>query len=162
MSELSSLLSQRRAPGKVIWIGVRDARGATMRALEHASLLDSHGVEGDYASRGRGGGKRQVTIMQAEHLEVIAKLVGRAQVSPEEMRRNLVVERINLHALRMRTFRIGQAVLEGTGYCEPCSKMERAFGVGGYNAVRGHGGILARVLRGAIVRVGDEVDFAEL
>ncbi len=130
-----------------------------MRSLETATLLAGLGVEGDYTSRGRGGGKRQVTLLQAEHLDVIAKLAGRAHVNPDELRRNLVVEGINLHALRLRTFRIGNTLLEGAGPCEPCSKMERHFGVGGYNAVRGHGGILARVLEGGPIEIGDEVDF---
>jgi MOSC domain-containing protein YiiM len=148
-------------PGRLRWVGVRAERGAAMRALPSATLIAGHGVEGDYTTRGRGGGKRQVTLMQAEHFDVIAKLVGRERALPEELRRNLVIEGINLHALRLRTFRIGSALLRGTGYCEPCSKMERAFGVGGYNAVRGHGGILAQVLEGAVVQLGDEVDFAE-
>jgi MOSC domain-containing protein YiiM len=156
------LLSQRRSPGRIAWIGVRAERGAVMRELATATLIAGHGVEGDYSARGRGGGKRQVTLMQAEHFDVIAKLVGREHAFPAELRRNLVVEHINLHALRLRRFRIGAALLQGTGYCEPCSKMERAFGVGGYNAVRGHGGILAQVLEGAVIHLGDEVDFASL
>jgi MOSC domain-containing protein YiiM len=158
---LQTLLSARRAPGRVAWLGVRAERGAAMRALSEATLIERFGVEGDYTTQGRGGGKRQVTLLQAEHLDVIAKLVARECVLPETLRRNVVIEGINLHALRLRTFRIGTTLLEGTGYCEPCSKMERALGVGGYNAVRGHGGILARVLEGGVIRLGDEVDFAD-
>jgi MOSC domain-containing protein YiiM len=158
---LKALLTQRRAPGRVLWLGIRTARGEPMVELGEATLLEQRGVEGDRTTLGRGSGRRQVTLLQAEHLDVIARLVGRERVSPAELRRNVVVEGINLLAMRARVFRVGEVLLEGTGNCEPCSKMERALGLGGYNAMRGHGGILARVLRGGTVKLGDEVDFAE-
>ncbi len=113
-------------------------------------------------SGGLGGpmpGRRQVTLIQAEHLPVIAALAGLESVTPEELRRNIVVSGLPLLALKDRRFRIGSeaggwVLLEGTGECHPCSRMEEAFGSGGYNAVRGHGGITARVLEGGLIEVG--------
>jgi MOSC domain-containing protein YiiM len=69
-----------------------------------------------------------------------------------------MVEGINLLALKDRRFRIGSALLEWSGECHPCSRMDETLGTGGYNAVRSHGGITARVLEGAVLRVGDRVE----
>jgi MOSC domain-containing protein YiiM len=104
-----------------------------------------------------GSGKRAVTLIQAEHLPAIAALSGHARVDPALLRRNLVVSAIPLIALRERRFRIGEVLLEGTGECDPCSRMEAALGPGGYNAMRGHGGLTARVIQGGRIRVGDAV-----
>lgn len=121
-----------------------------------AAQLRLDGIVGDrYAGR---DGRRAVTLIQAEHLPVIAALVGAETVAPEALRRNLMVSGINLLALRNRRFRIGDAILEGTGPCAPCSRMEETFGPGGYNAVRGHGGLTARVLEPGVIRVGDRVE----
>lgn len=156
---LRALLHSRRAAGRLSWIGVRPERGAPMRVLTEATLLTDRGIQGDRVSARGPGGKRQVSLIQAEHLPVIASFVGRSEVDPALLRRNLVVQGINLIGLRASMFRIGEVLLRGNGTCEPCSKMERALGPGGYNALRGHGGVLALVLRGGTIRIGDEVDF---
>lgn len=154
---LRDLLTRYPSAGSVVWIGVRPGHGAPMRELDEAELVAAKGLRDDVTSQGRGGGTRQVTLIQEEHLAVIARLVSRDSVPPALLRRNLVVRGINLHALRRQRFCVGDAVLEGTGSCEPCSQMERVLGFGGYNAVRGHGGITARVLSGGAARIGDAV-----
>jgi MOSC domain-containing protein YiiM len=138
---------------------VRPARREPLIEPDAAEVrLD--GLVGD-RYRGRDG-RRAVTLVQAEHLPVIAALVRRDAVAPDALRRNLVVSGINLLALRRSRLRIGAVVLEGTGPCAPCSRMEEVFGAGGYNAVRGHGGITARVLTPGVIRLGDAVTAPDL
>lgn len=145
--------------GRLVWIGVRPAHGEPMIPLDEADVLEGRGVSGDRAARaGRVGSKRQVTLFQHEHLPVVAALSGHAEVAPALLRRNFVIAGINLVALKNLRFAIGdEVVLEGTGPCEPCSKMDEALGDGGFQAMRGHGGLTARVVRGGKVRVGDAV-----
>ena len=127
-----------------------------MREADAAEAVTGKGLIGDrYLGA---SGKRGITLIQAEHLPVIAALAGHATVAPATLRRNLVVEGIPLIALKDRRFRIGDAVVvQGTGPCDPCSRMEAALGAGGYNAMRGMGGICARIVEGGTIRRGDAV-----
>ena len=100
---------------------------------------------------------RQVTLIQHEHLPVMAQLARVSAVDAVALRRNLVVSGINLLALKNARLQVGEAVLEIVGPCQPCSRMEEAIGPGGYAAMRGHGGMTARVLSGGAIRAGDAV-----
>jgi MOSC domain-containing protein YiiM len=155
-SALGRLMATLPRAGRVEWIGVRPGRDEPMVELETVEVEIGSGLVGDrYTSSG--GGKRGVTLVQAEHLPVIATLAGLDTVHPATLRRNLVVSGMPVIALKGRQFRIGDVVLEGTTPCDPCSKMEAALGPGGYNAMRGHGGLCARVVRGGTIRRGDAV-----
>ena len=140
--------------GRVTWIGLRPERRAEMVSVERAELSAS-GLVGDH---GRPG-KRAVTLIQAEHLGVIAGLAGR-EVTPELLRRNIVVSGINLLALKGAVVALGDARIEISGPCHPCSRMEEALGHGGYSAVRGHGGMCATVFEPGAFAVGDAVSLS--
>jgi MOSC domain-containing protein YiiM len=131
-----------------------------MLSVENVQLNPGSGLEGD-RFHGRTGSPRQVTLIQQEHLKVIAACLHREAIHPSLLRRNIVVSGINLLALKDKFFRIGEVLLEFSGRCHPCSKMERELGAGGYNAMRGHGGITARVCESGMVRLNDEVYYAD-
>lgn len=156
-SPLGKLLAAPMRPGRLVWIGLRPARHAAMLTTESASLIAGQGIAGDRYQTTHDG-PRQVTLIAAEDLAAIAAFLGRDAIAPELLRRNLVTSGINLTALKDQRFRIGDILLEGAGDCAPCSRMEQAFGPGGYNAVRGRGGITARVIAGGEIRVGDAVE----
>lgn len=167
-------------PGRVEWLGLRPARRVPpvrvpqVEAHPLVGLIGDHGktapvrltaLSGAAATPHRspgtpvpgGPGKRQVTLIQAEHLPVIAALAGLEAVTPELLRRNIVVSGVSLLSLKDARFQIGEVLLEGTGECHPCSRMEENLGEGGYNAVRGHGGLTARIIVGGVIREGDAV-----
>ena len=152
MVPVADLMARFPRPGLIAAILLRPARLASPSSVAAADLLPD-GLQGDHAS----GGKRALTLIQAEHLPVIGSLVGQA-VTPDLLRRNLVVSGINLAALRGLRLRLGaEAVVEITGPCAPCSRMEAALGPGGYNAMRGHGGWCASVVAPGRLALGDPV-----
>ena len=155
MMTLQGLIENLPQKGSVEWIGIRPARKAPLESVCQVELITDHGFAADHYSKV--GGKRQVTLIQAEHLDAVASMLGFDEVKPETVRRNIVVRGINLLALKGKTFRVGDATLAFTDHCHPCSRMETVLGPGGYNAMRGHGGITARVLEGGLIRQGDVV-----
>jgi MOSC domain-containing protein YiiM len=159
-SDLQTLLTRFPRAGRVAWIGVRPGKKMPLSALTEAHAIAGRGLDGDHYAAPkptRGRRKRQVTLIQAEHLTVLGALLGEPPIDPERVRRNLVVAGLNLLALKDRRFRIGDALFETTGLAHPCSRMEAEFGAGGYNAMRGHGGITAAVVRSGTFRIGDDL-----
>ncbi|MCB0583293.1 MAG: MOSC domain-containing protein [Phaeodactylibacter sp.] len=152
---MKDLLQSIPHSGKVEWIGRRPQKRGAVESVQSARLSPEAGLSGDHY--GGRSGKRQVTLIQAEHLPAVAAILRIGGVDPALTRRNILVSGINLLALKGQHFRLGEALLEYTGECHPCSRMEENFGPGGFNAMRGHGGITARVIEGGTISVGDAV-----
>jgi MOSC domain-containing protein YiiM len=145
--------------GRVEAIIVRGSPRELARSVAETVALAGIGLADDRLGQ-RGEAElstRQVTLIQAEHLPVIARLARVGSADPVGLRRNLVICGINLLALKNARLRVGKALLEIVGPCQPCSRMEETIGPGGYAAMRGHGGMTARVLMSGPIRVGDSV-----
>lgn len=160
------LTQQFAQAGKLEAIYLRPARGIACVSVQQVEAITQSGLKGDRSStapsRNPKGSDRQVTLIQAEHLHVVSALISKP-VDAATLRRNLVVSGINLLATKSlfkdqpMQLTIGEITLEVTGLCDPCSKMETLLGKGGYNAMRGHGGISARIIKGGEISVGDKV-----
>ena len=101
--------------GQVNWISVRPQKNDPVQEVDTVVVDVETGIIGDhYAGR---SGKRQVTLVQAEHLPVVASILGVPKIDPATLRRNIVVSGLNVLAMRDQKFRIGdEVVLEGTGH----------------------------------------------
>ena len=146
--------------GKLEMITTRSKPRGDIITLQETEALEGLGLKSDHRilrKKPDPEAKRQVTLIQKEHLDAVASMLGKQNIDPALTRRNLVVSGINLLALKDKQFQIGEVVLEYTGLCHPCTRMEENLGAGGYNAMRGHGGITAKVVQGGVLRVGDSV-----
>jgi MOSC domain-containing protein YiiM len=159
MKTIRDLNAPPHVVGRVEAIVVRAHSRDPARSVEATTAIAGVGLADDRLGV-RGEPElttRQVTLIQAEHLAVIAQLARVPRVDPLGLRRNLVIAGINLLALKNAKLQVGAAVLELVGPCQPCSRMEEAIGPGGYAAMRGHGGMTARVIGDGAIRVGDAV-----
>ena len=145
--------------GRVEWIGIRPQRMLEVQSVSQVNADPETGLEGDHFKKSSTG-KRQVTLIQQEHLDVVARILDKSEIPPELLRRNIVVSGINLLALKHQQFQVGEVLLETTGICAPCSRMEENLGAGGYNSMRGHGGITAKIIQGGQIQIGDVVRLA--
>lgn len=159
MTPLAALRAPPSIVGRVEAVIVRGHPRLPARSIERTFARAGIGLVDDrLGQRGESDlSTRQVTLIQHEHLLVIAQLARVASVDPIALRRNLVVSGINLQAARNTRLRVGGSLLEIVGPCHPCSRMEEAIGPGGYAAMRGHGGMTARILENGAIAVGDAV-----
>jgi len=101
-------------------------RGEVIRA-EQVGALENLGLEGDHKTLSkRLDSKRQVTLIQLEHLAVIAAL-AHGVATAEQLRRNLVVSGLNLLALKEAQFYVGEVLLEGTGCATPARGWKKRW-----------------------------------
>ena len=156
IKDLKASMPQR---GQLEWIGLRPVKREKLNTVESVNVSTTSALEGDHYAKP--DGKRMVTLIQKEHLDTVATILKK-DIDPSDCRRNLVVSGINLYALHDAQFTVGdEVVLEGTGFCHPCSRMEANLGEGGYNAMRGHGGITARVIKGGRITLGDSIGYLD-
>jgi MOSC domain-containing protein YiiM len=172
-SGLRALTAQFPRPGRLEAIWVRSRRRGAMHALAQTEAVEGRGLLGDHRSANLrlevDRRSREITLIQAEHIPLIAQWSGLQNLDAGVLRRNLVISGLNLLSLRSPfpdarlIWQLGDEVLlQITGPCDPCSRMEPLLGPGGYNAMRGHGGLTAMLLRGGLIKVGDALRPVEL
>jgi MOSC domain-containing protein YiiM len=137
--------------------------GAEMKSVEVATALEGCGLEGDRYCAGIGHWSRfgrvcEVTFIAAEDLDYIERETG-VSVSNGQHRRNVVTRGISLKTLRRgERFRVGGAAFEYRGPRSVCRYIERLTEPGMTQALKGRGGICARVIENGTLRVGDEIE----
>lgn len=140
--------------------------GAEMKSAQATTALEGCGLEGDRYCAGTGHWSRfgrvcEVTFIAAEDLHNIEREAG-VGVKNGEHRRNVVTRGISLKALRRgERFRVGEVVFEYRGPRSVCRYIERLTEPGMTQALKGRGGMCARVIENGTFRVGDEIEVVQ-
>jgi MOSC domain-containing protein YiiM len=137
--------------GQVSHLFLATAPRHPMREVESALAVADCGLEG--CRHARPGRRRQVLLVDGEILESFGLLPGQIKenITATGLRANNLSERQRLA--------IGQAVLEVTGPCEPCERMDE-IRMGLKQELYGQRGILCRVIESGRIQRGDTIQLA--
>ena len=134
---------------------------AAMERVEEVTTIEGCGIEGDRYCEGTGfwtpyGDVCEVTLIESEDLDYIQNELG-ISVKNGEHRRNIITSGIKLGDLRRKRFRIGDAVLEYDRPRPPCRHVQDLSEPGMTKALKGRGGICARVVEAGRIRARDAI-----
>ncbi|HET7479247.1 MAG TPA: MOSC domain-containing protein [Rubrobacteraceae bacterium] len=148
--------------GVVEEIYIAGEGSAEMVRVEEVQTIEGCGIVGDRYYEGTGYWTGldyvcEVTLISSEDLDRIELETG-IRVKNGEHRRNIVTSGVNLDGLRGKRFRIGGAVLEYDRPRPPCRHVQDLTEPGMTRALRGRGGICARVLRAGRIQTADAIE----
>jgi MOSC domain-containing protein YiiM len=150
--------------GVVEGIYVAREGSAAMERVDEVKIVEGRGIEGDRYFEGTGfwtpyGDVCEVTLISSEDLDHIESELG-ISVKSGEHRRNIVTRGIDLNELRKKRFRVGETVLEYDRPRPPCRHVQDLTEPGMTRALRGRGGICARVVEGGKIRARERIEAA--
>src|SRR5215217_5698647 len=142
--------------GIVEGIYVTGEGSAAMERVDEVITIEGCGIEEDRYCAGTGywtryGDVCEVTLIEGE--------LG-ISVKNGEHRRNIITRGLRLADLRRKRFRVGDAVLEYDRPRPPCRHVQDLSEPGMTRALKGRGGICARVVQAGSIRVEDAIETA--
>ena len=148
--------------GVVEEIYIAPEGSAAMERVEEVRTIEGCGIEGDRYCEGTGfwtpyGDVCEVTLIESEDLDYIQNELG-ISVKNGEHRRNIITSGIRLGDLRRKRFRVGEAVLAYDRPRPPCRHVQDLSEPGMTRALKGRGGICARVIEGGRICAGDAIE----
>ena len=128
------------------------AGDAPVLEVAEVKCVAGRGLEGDRFMTAEPNHEGQVTFFAEETWERMCENFEVTDKGPETVRRNVITRGVDLNALIGREFEVQGVRFEGTEESAPCYWMEQAFCEGAQRALKGHGGIRARILTDGVLR----------
>lgn len=122
--------------------------------VEEIECVAGRGIRGDRFFDYKSDYKGQITFFSSEVFAEVCRAVGVGGESPGAARRNVLTEGVDLNALIGQRFTVQGVEFEGVCECSPCYWMDRAIAAGAEAALKGRGGLRARILTSGVLRAG--------
>ncbi|HEX2240131.1 MAG TPA: MOSC domain-containing protein [Actinomycetota bacterium] len=148
--------------GEVVGINIGAEGGRPLHAVDEVEAIPGKGLEGDrYAEKSgtysqREGARRQLTLIESEAIESVARDYG-IKLNPWDTRRNIVTRGVALNHLVGKTFQVGEVEVRALQLCEPCRHLESLTQKGVRRAFVHRGGLNAEILTTGRIKVGDPI-----
>lgn len=123
--------------------------------VDAVECVAGRGIRGDRFFDYQANYKGQITFFSVEVFRDVCKLLGVEDRSPGAARRNVVTLGGDLNSLVGRRFTLQGVQFEGVCECKPCYWMESAIGPGAEQALKGRGGLRARILSDGVLHVNE-------
>jgi MOSC domain-containing protein YiiM len=128
-----------------------------VREVNEAHLVAGKGIEGDRYFAHREDYKGQITFFSESVARQLEATLECKPLDRSVMRRNVLIDGVDLNALVGKRFQIGDVLLTGSEECAPCYWMDRAVKPGAHSFLKGNGGLRCRIEHGGLLRVGESV-----
>ena len=125
-----------------------------MHEVQEIECVAGQGIRGDRYFGFKENFKGQITFFAHEAYERLMAELGELFHTPDVFRRNVITQGLDLNALIGKEFEIQGVRFFGMEESKPCYWMDQAFAKGAEKALRGDGGLRARILTDGVLRVG--------
>lgn len=125
-----------------------------IQAVDEVACDAGRGIRGDRFYDYRPDYKGQITFFSSEVYETLCRQLGVTDRDPSVLRRNAIVSGADLNALIGQEFEVQGIRFLGTQEAAPCYWMNGAVCQGAEEALRGQGGLRAKILSSGVLRCG--------
>ena len=135
--------------GTIVALHIARVKGTPSDPVDAATAISAQGLEGDRSCSP--DNTRQVLFMDQETLDHL-------ELKPGQIKENITTSGLDLSQAKAgEVFFIGDTVtMEAVGECEACGKMD-AIRPGLRDGLGGRRGMLAMVINGGSIKVGDSI-----
>ena len=145
---------------RVLGINVAPVHKETMESVEKVEAIEKCGLDGDRYCQDPGQNQDSnpgaLTLIESEALHALYQEHG-IRLEHHETRRNILTQGVRLNDLVDQEFLLGQVLVRGTEWCEPCRYLEGRTRPGVLKGLANRGGLRAEILKGGIISKGDPI-----